>query len=713
MQEKPENSPAGTWKSVGLWFVLSVIVWIFCFHGFLSGQRSFDSDAVAYYDSIKFFSDNLVRGVYPMWDWFESSGVPNEFFLRRIGSFNPFFIIIVLLRWIGVPHLYAYVTFLATYWFVGLLGFWWLAQQLFRDIRVSYLAYLLLAFSTLATRLFDSYIVLTFVPLIWFFAFLVACGRHPRRRFYAGLVLSLLQLVTTYIPLYFLNIFLVGAVLFLMVFPDRIVKIVTRQWQFIRQAKGFSVLLVCLVGLSLLPAIGVFQSAKQGEFVMPMRGAAAESDHALQVGKSTITEWAILEEIVYSMAYSDLRQFKFAVIFIPGIAYFLLSLGVFARINRLLIFLFLWGGVLTVIGMPDLAPLYDWCHRHIFYFKYFRNLHWFFWLAILPLFVLFIVGQLQQMMDEACRSGGRRRFWMMYAAAVVMLGGWMLIQSGETLISTYIAFGICIAWLGLFFSGHLDGRIQLTMALLFLAVSIQSVEVYSYLKKNSVKHTKPYRYDLVDLDFAFTRDEPISDERAGIYYALSHYNELNSNIQPRVLGAYRQHSFMVYDQAVYMDPGAPNYADIEKAMATRANIVFVDSADHDQVSRTAGRIQGQVRPITAEDYQLEVLDYSTNRTRVRTNFSADKWLVYTDNFAKQWSARIDGQRHPLVRANHAFKAVFVPAGERIVEFQYGKWSKRLLNYTLLLVAYGLLAYVLLQACRRLDGMADVEERYES
>jgi len=44
--------------------------------------------------------------------------------------------------------------------------------------------------------------------------------------------------------------------------------------------------------------------------------------------------------------------------------------------------------------------------------------------------------------------------------------------------------------------------------------------------------------------------------------------------------------------------------------------------------------------------------------------------VLTDQDYPGWEATVDGTPTPILRANYAFRAVRVPAGTSIVEFQY-------------------------------------------
>src|ERR1043166_5232587 len=89
-------------------FVFSFLLWVFAFRGFIFCKLTLASDAYAYYEHTKYFIDGLMRGVFPMWDPTRDQGVPNDFFLRRIGAYNPVYLLIVVLNKIGVTYTYAY-----------------------------------------------------------------------------------------------------------------------------------------------------------------------------------------------------------------------------------------------------------------------------------------------------------------------------------------------------------------------------------------------------------------------------------------------------------------------------------------------------------------------------------------------------------------------------------------------------------------------------
>ncbi|MGE3841110.1 MAG: hypothetical protein AB7I50_05940 [Vicinamibacterales bacterium] len=66
----------------------------------------------------------------------------------------------------------------------------------------------------------------------------------------------------------------------------------------------------------------------------------------------------------------------------------------------------------------------------------------------------------------------------------------------------------------------------------------------------------------------------------------------------------------------------------------------------------------------------EIRAYRDELVEVATSAPAPRLLVLTDNFFPGWLATIDGQPAPLLRADHALRAVWVPGGEHLVRFTY-------------------------------------------
>ena len=74
---------------------------------------------------------------------------------------------------------------------------------------------------------------------------------------------------------------------------------------------------------------------------------------------------------------------------------------------------------------------------------------------------------------------------------------------------------------------------------------------------------------------------------------------------------------------------------------------------------------------------LRVERPAANRLDVEVTDSSGGWLVMHEQWAPGWRATIDGREVPLVRADHACRAVRVPAGSCRVETRYAPLSMRL------------------------------------
>jgi hypothetical protein len=96
-------------------------------------------------------------------------------------------------------------------------------------------------------------------------------------------------------------------------------------------------------------------------------------------------------------------------------------------------------------------------------------------------------------------------------------------------------------------------------------------------------------------------------------------------------------------------------------------------------------------PTRAEGGEAEILPTDDpNRVTVGVRGQGG-WLVLSDLWYPGWKARVDDNPVPLYRGNYLFKAVEVPAGEHLVEFQYRPLAFRL---GVLLSALGLLGILL-------------------
>ena len=99
----------------------------------------------------------------------------------------------------------------------------------------------------------------------------------------------------------------------------------------------------------------------------------------------------------------------------------------------------------------------------------------------------------------------------------------------------------------------------------------------------------------------------------------------------------------------------------------------------------------------------EIRAYAPARVRVATHAGSAAYLVLTDTWFPGWRVRVDGRETTLWRADHAFRAVWVPAGRHEVEFRFEPRSLKVGLLVSVLSAAAALA--LLAPGRRVPGSA--------
>jgi hypothetical protein len=84
-----------------------------------------------------------------------------------------------------------------------------------------------------------------------------------------------------------------------------------------------------------------------------------------------------------------------------------------------------------------------------------------------------------------------------------------------------------------------------------------------------------------------------------------------------------------------------------------------------------------VAPAEAEGSTPQMLEQSPTHYRMKLARKNPGWLVISQARYPGWKARIGGKEVPLLRANYAFDAIELPAGESEIEFSYEPLSFRL------------------------------------
>ena len=116
-------------------------------------------------------------------------------------------------------------------------------------------------------------------------------------------------------------------------------------------------------------------------------------------------------------------------------------------------------------------------------------------------------------------------------------------------------------------------------------------------------------------------------------------------------------------------------------MADNVSIVDTPNAEFDAVASTDTRhtaiihkeFEDQVMGYHPTDSigSITLVDYKPNQLTYNFDANEDKLVVFSEVWtSKGWTMRIDGQEHPLLRADYLLRAAMVPAGQNEIVMKY-------------------------------------------
>jgi hypothetical protein len=110
---------------------------------------------------------------------------------------------------------------------------------------------------------------------------------------------------------------------------------------------------------------------------------------------------------------------------------------------------------------------------------------------------------------------------------------------------------------------------------------------------------------------------------------------------------------------------------VPRRIRVNANSAFEMMAEDDFAERAWITIPGEPsREAANGSGSVEIAKRGMRRFRLRTSMQSPAWVVITESAWKGWRAYIDGTPTRIHRANHAFLAIFVPAGSHRVRLEY-------------------------------------------
>jgi hypothetical protein len=86
----------------------------------------------------------------------------------------------------------------------------------------------------------------------------------------------------------------------------------------------------------------------------------------------------------------------------------------------------------------------------------------------------------------------------------------------------------------------------------------------------------------------------------------------------------------------------------------------------------AGPALAEAQP--AGDSSLSYLEYGAQRIVVRATTAAPAYLVFAEAWYPGWRASVDGRGAPIYRANYAFRAIYLEAGDHNVTMTFDPWT---------------------------------------
>ncbi|MBF0483282.1 MAG: hypothetical protein HQL25_01115 [Candidatus Omnitrophica bacterium] len=661
------NNRISSGAKVVLFFSFVFLFWLLLMTPFLKGGLSFPEEAWSYNERIKAFVSTISSGVYPLWTRSDPGGVPNEFFLRRIGDYNPVYGLMVILLKAGLPINVVYLSFLCGYFFIGVIGFYLLARLIWEDRIFAMLAAMGLLFSCWGFILYYTYIVLILTPGIWFFYFFFSFWRVPNKLCFLGSVLTLMILLTTYIPVYFILILAVAVLVVSIVYFSELLKALDRGKTFFKEHPLVTFIGITAILCAMIPLINLFQMGKRGDIILPNRGQQLVSlagngfkvsEHSLKVDLGIFAHWNPAS-LVQNKEDLDIYTFYMSPLF-----YLLFFLGCLTRLNRRIISLTLILLIFFVIGSPEAFPIRAFLNKYFFVFKYFRNTNYLTWLIFLPGLILLSVGLFKGLFKEAMSNSEDKFKWFKKITFLHIVFLVYLIFVGINIFTVY--FLVILSWL--FWWLYLVSKVKFTnifgICILLLAVLINAAEVYSVVWKSAelVQQAKTPLINEKDRStFSNVEEDSKKESPVALWITTPYFNTFFMFTDPEVKKNYLKDLVIFYDKVQFFPD--------ETVMFKPNNIKDLNNRSKVFVKSLNGEDTVQILPgEPGEGFRL--LPSDVNHFFIETNFYSPKFLVLNDVYFPGWTVRINGEPGIIVRSNFAFKGILLPEGKNTVMFEY-------------------------------------------
>jgi len=670
-------------------FLFPFSIWAYFRKGFLLGEFSFVGDNQQYFFWLQYYLYNIIRGVYTRWNPFFAWGTFDNIDTRIIGDCNPFLQLINIFNSVGISFYHSLILYLFFYYFLGLLGFYFLAKSLFKDKFLAYLSFILLMFSSLGAAIFQQMqILFLYVPGVWFFYFLVGFAQTQHRKYLLGMSFACMILVTTYMPFHFLTIFSAFVFFYTIFYFKGLINFLKNGGIFLGKNKALAIFCIFSVCCAMAPSLTWYFEAKDPHYIMRYE-RESEGAHSSVVSIEGVNLSSLFNETSFPELFSDLDLGNQQFAYFPIFVFILLLLAVINKGGRRQALLLCMGTLIFLIGSADVTPVHAFLYRHIFFFKLFRN-YFYFLPFLIPIVILFAVDQFRILLNYTPRNK-RDLIALLALIGILHLGfAFFLYRLGNIIGTSYFTIMASCLFFMLYFLKHLPRRSLLFMAGFFVIVITQPIQVNYHFKHLYGGPSERYTDNIRQPHFSFIRPlkgESLNEDQAmhgrikimedmsGFvkrgYFGTSWSYDLYQHMDHAILKNYVQNKFVVYDSVKFVDENNFDMKRLTQAFKEEENLAFVHLPLNakDAVSKGKEGSHGEV--IRKNSDQFQILKFDLNEIKFKTNFSSRKFVVYNDSYHPRWKAFINGKEERIWRSNVAFKGIWLEPGENVVYFRYG------------------------------------------
>lgn len=695
-------------------FFLPFVIWVILFRSFFFKDAVIGDDTFATYTYMKYFIDSLREGVYPLWNPFTLWGSPADVHLRQLGEFNPYVIFMLFFYRLGAGFYSVFLGTMVGYFFFGAIGFYLLSKEVLKDQGFAYLAFLFLLFSSVGFAVFNQInMILLYVPVVWFFYFLFRLSKTWEKRFCFGLTFCLTMILTTYLPFYFLTVFLLFAIPFCALFFTELKKVASGFIRFSRLQVRTIFLCAVAIGVALIPPVISYQSVQSTDMAIQTRHFvdATTFENGATMAYDEVKRGGLSDKMSIGDLFFNLKDVPFSndgAVYLSLFFYLAILVTIFVRLNRKIMLLGLLALILFLISLTDASSVHRFLFEHVFYFQYFRNLY-FFLPFLISVVILLACAQLKQFFQETFSQKAR----VMAAGFITAVHGVLFVfyfRQEEFPVSTGLTLFCSLGFFLAFVFGLIkeERKIQIIF-LLSILVLIQPFEIMAAYGQNASKYRAPIirealKQNYRPLAFSLSRPEYNSahyqdDDLFNSYHQFNAYllSREDSpgfiayrygfptrgsyfffqNFKEQDYRVYLQNKFWLYDRVMFQ--GTQDIEQFSRSLHDLENVAYVEderlpAGSDEKMKDNDDRSRTQAVAIGGDSDILRVLSFNANALLLETNFDIPRFLVYTDSYHRNWRALVNGREVPLEQANIAFKGLWIPPGKARVDFRFMPWG---------------------------------------